>query len=169
VANAILDGTDAVMLSNETAAGNYPIEAVQTMRRIIEKTESAPNHEDTLCVSQRSLPEAIATAAVQMIKAIDGRAILVHSQHGDTARLISRYRPNCHIIAPSALSQACRRMSLIWGGYPVLISAQKSPSLAELVPVACDRDLLAKDDYVVLMETSIRGVSGTRGIFVAVA
>jgi len=171
VANAILDGTDAVMLSNETAAGNYPIEAVQMMRRIIQKTESAPRSSpnESLPASQRSLPEAIAIAAVQMITAIDGRAILVHSQYGDTARLIARYRPNCHIIAPSALPQACRRMSLIWGVYPVLIDAHNTPSLAELVPVSCEKKLLQKEDYVVLMETSIRGVSGTRGIFVAVA
>src|SRR5205814_425601 len=93
VANAILDGTDAVMLSNETAAGDFPIEAVETMCRIIHKTESmqgsalrVPQQE-----SQHQLPEAITIAATSLASEVDASAILVPSFSGATARLVSRF------------------------------------------------------------------------------
>jgi pyruvate kinase len=119
VANAVLDGADAVMLSAETSIGRYPIEAVHTMDRIIRKAEEQA--EDHLAVAKK--PEsadlqtfdAISRAACVIAKEIDARAIVVITHSGFTAINTAKYRPKSHIIAITGREKILRRLNLIWG------------------------------------------------------
>jgi len=122
VANAILDGTDAVMLSEETAVGNYPLEAVETMNRIALRTEKAIDYKKIL--SERSLsvkptnPDAISHATCQVAMDLNTKAIVTFTLSGSTARMVSRYRPPVPIIAASTRDSTVRKLALSWGVYP---------------------------------------------------
>lgn len=123
VANAILDGTDAVMLSGETAMGKYPVEAVKMMKKI------AGNVEDcSFCLANLDLminenyeitPQAIANAAVKMAEDLQAKAILAFTHTGYTPRLLSKLRPTVPIIAISDMEKTCRRLNLYWDIFPV--------------------------------------------------
>ncbi|WP_129630022.1 pyruvate kinase [Candidatus Oscillochloris fontis] len=121
VANAIIDGTDAIMLSGETAAGNYPLEAVSMMALIADSIESSGRHADHNAVPRWALPEvqstprAIAAAACTIATSLPIRAIAVLTQSGTSARLVSHYRPSVPIIAFCPSAETCRRTSLYWG------------------------------------------------------
>ncbi len=122
VANAILDGTDAVMLSEETAIGNYPLEAVKTMNKIALRVEKDINYEKIL--SERSLsvkptnPDAISHATCQVALDLKTKAIVTFTLSGSTARMVSRYRPPVPIIAASTRDSTVRKLALSWGVYP---------------------------------------------------
>lgn len=123
VANAIFDGTDAIMLSGETAAGKYPVESVLTMSRIAEKAESSLNYRD-LFKKQRTAQEISITEAISQsvsISALDlhAKAILTSTQSGTTARMISKYRPEAPIVAVTTQERTVRRLALIWGVHAV--------------------------------------------------
>ncbi|MCC3381591.1 pyruvate kinase [Paenibacillus farraposensis] len=123
VANAIFDGTDAIMLSGETAAGKYPVESVLTMSRIAEKAESSLNYRD-LFNKQRTVQEISITEAISQsvsISALDlhAKAILTSTQSGTTARMISKYRPEAPIVAVTTQERTVRRLALIWGVHAV--------------------------------------------------
>ena len=122
VANAILDGTDAIMLSEETAVGNYPVEAVETMNKIALRVEKAIDYEKIL--SERSLsvkptnPDAISHATCQVALDLKAKAIVTFTLSGSTARMVSRYRPPVPIIAASTQDSTVRKLALSWGVYP---------------------------------------------------
>ena len=122
VANAILDGTDAIMLSEETAIGNYPLEAVETMNKIALRVEKAIDYEKIL--SERSLsvkptnPDAISHATCQVALDLKAKAIVTFTFSGSTARMVSRYRPPVPIIAASTQDSTVRKLALSWGVYP---------------------------------------------------
>ena len=122
VANAILDGTDAIMLSEETAIGNYPLEAVETMNKIALRVEKAIDYEKIL--SERSLsvkptnPDAISHATCQVALDLKAKAIVTFTLSGSTARMVSRYRPPVPIIAASTQDSTVRKLALSWGVYP---------------------------------------------------
>lgn len=125
VANAIIDGTDAVMLSGETAAGNYPIEAVRMMALIAEIAETSGRHSDKHSTPRWAMPEiqsipwAIGAATSAIVKTIPIRAIAVFTQSGSTARIISHFRPEVPIVAFTPSERICRRMCLLWGVTPI--------------------------------------------------
>lgn len=123
VANAILDGTDAIMLSGETAAGKYPVESVETMSRIAESTEEAMEYKEILLkqsqAQQTSITEAISQAVANSALDLDAQAILTATESGFTARMVSKYRPKAPIIAVTPNEHVMRRLSLIWGVVPV--------------------------------------------------
>ncbi|MCM1003652.1 MAG: pyruvate kinase [Candidatus Gastranaerophilales bacterium] len=119
VANAIMDGADAVMLSGETAAGKYPVEAVSMMRKIADNTE-----ESKFCKYDLSLdinddyelsPQAIANAAVKMAQDLNAKAILAFSHTGYTPKLLAKLRSSVPVMAISDLESTCRRLNLYWG------------------------------------------------------
>ncbi|BCS53506.1 pyruvate kinase [Geobacter sp. SVR] len=117
VANAIIDGTDAVMLSAETASGDYPIEAVETMAKVAEDIERSgfmrhPKH-DSEAVG--SIAMAVSEAACQTAMALNARAIVVFTRSGGTAALISHFRPTPPIIAFTASAEIRRKLSIFWG------------------------------------------------------
>jgi pyruvate kinase len=121
VANAVLDGTDAVMLSEETAIGRDPVEAVATMRRIAEEAETSFPYEAALRRYTPGTPsEAVARAACLLAEDLDAAAIVTLTESGSTARLAAKYRPRCPILAATRHAETCRRLALIWGVVPIL-------------------------------------------------
>jgi len=115
VANAIFDGTDAVMLSAETAVGQYPLESVEMMTRIAEAAESVrrPRHPDE--IAALPIPAAIADAAVHAAEDIQAACLVVFTISGATARLLAQRRPPCPIHAFSPVEATCRRLAMVWG------------------------------------------------------
>jgi pyruvate kinase len=130
VANAILDGTDALMLSGETAIGRYPVESLKTMAKIAERTEQAIHYTEWL--SERSagklktIADAISQAVSKAALDLNAAAILTPTESGYTARLISKYRPKAPIVAVTPHEQVARKLSLNWGVYPLITPAAKS-------------------------------------------
>jgi pyruvate kinase len=134
VANAVLDGTDALMLSGETASGVHPIEAVRTMARIIEEIEKSAYYRVNIAVPEIELAvttNAIAHAAVDASRAMRIKTIVVVSESGGAARLVSEYRPDATIVCLTTNEVTFRRLALFWGVTPVLVGP--SASTEELV------------------------------------
>ncbi|MDX2088083.1 MAG: pyruvate kinase [Kofleriaceae bacterium] len=134
VANAVLDATDALMLSGETASGAYPIEAVKTMARIIDEIEKSAYYkaEHEVPDIQLAVPaNAIAHAACIASKAMKVRTIAVVSDSGGAARLVSEYRPEANIVVLTTNEVSYRRLALVWGVTPILI--EQSATTDELV------------------------------------
>lgn len=124
VANAIFDGTDAVMLSGETAVGKYPVETVEIMAQIITAAETQlPYSPETFShpKGEESIPDAIAQAAVKAAERLPARAIVAFTQSGATALLVSKYRPTIPIIAFTPHQEICQKMHLYWGVYPQIM------------------------------------------------
>jgi pyruvate kinase len=123
VANAILDGTDAVMLSGETATGQYPVQAVQTMARIAEMTEPQFPYETWLAgttLEENAIDAAIGRATVDIAEELGAKAIATLTHSGRTARLIARYRPSIPVFAATTSEKVQRQLALIWGVVPLL-------------------------------------------------
>ena len=149
VANAIYDGTDAVMLSAESAAGRYPVEAVKMMARIILESEGqvheAPNPHDGRPSNLRlSVAETICESMAHAAEDLDLKAIAVFTETGTTARQLSKYRPKPPIYALSSIEVAINRMCLLWGVQPVQCS--KAHTAEEMVEMA--EYLLERAGYV---------------------
>ncbi|MEK7744167.1 MAG: pyruvate kinase, partial [Elusimicrobiota bacterium] len=127
VANAVLDGTGALMLSEETATGRFPVESVQMMRRIICEAEASPA---PLAAIKRTGPKSVAQAISEAVCSAAGevslRCIAVFTESGTTARLISQYRPPCPIVGFSTVQGTRRRLGLIWGVLPRRIGRVRS-------------------------------------------
>lgn len=144
VANAILDGTDAVMLSGETAAGDYPIEAVKTMARIAETAESAFNYD--LYFDQMEalgdMTSAVAEAAVQLASRLKVKAILCTSTSGHTARMVSKFRPKTPILCTAWSPEAHTQLSPVWGVETISLPSPNSTD--DVVQLAIDGFLKAK-------------------------
>lgn len=124
VANAILDGSDAIMLSGETAAGLYPVESVQTMDRIANTTEAAIDYRAVVSTRRRekhgNMTESIGQAAAYTAINLKVKAVLAPTESGNTARMIAKYRPGCPIIAVTSSEACSRKLSLVWGVYPIV-------------------------------------------------
>lgn len=123
VANAVLDGTDAVMLSEETASGSYPVEAVRFMNRIATKAEAGFPYEKFLHLTPRKeISPSVAQASCVLADHLNAAAIVIHTRSGLTAEYISHFRPNQPIIALSPDEKTLRKLSLFWGCLPYLTS-----------------------------------------------
>jgi pyruvate kinase len=146
VANAILDGTDAVMLSGETAAGKYPVESVRTMARIAERTEEAIQYRELLhqrsVERQETITDAISQAVSNAALDLDAAAILTPTESGYTARMVSKYRPKAPIIAVTPDEKMLRRLQLVWGVYP--IHAEMANSTDEMLELSVDTAMKSK-------------------------
>ena len=127
IANAILDGTDALMLSEETAAGDYPLESVKMMVQVAEETETILEPRQRFAGLDKTVPEAISLGAISLARDLHVKAFLIPTTSGSTARLIARYRPNQPIIAISPERQTVKMLCLVWGVYPASIRGFKSP------------------------------------------
>jgi len=119
VANAVFDGSDALMLSGETAVGRYPVESVQMMARIIEKAEASIGEFTVRLAaigdSHGDLSAAVAHSASELAAELGAKYIVVYSESGYTARLVSKHRPECPILGLSRHEHVCRKMKLLWG------------------------------------------------------
>ncbi len=124
VANAILDGSDATMLSGETAAGAYPVQAVATMARIAETTEAAMPYDiwmqRTAMAKMESVTDAIGQATCEMSYELGAKAIIASTESGYTARMVARHRPPSRILATTPSESTLRQLALVWGVHPYL-------------------------------------------------
>lgn len=170
VANAIYDGTSAIMLSGETAAGAYPVEAVKTMALIAETTEENINYtarfSSRRMESDRNIAEAIAHATVTTAHDLDAKAIITVSLGGQTARLISKYRPACPIIGCTMSEVVCRQMNMSWGVIPFIIDEKTNTDdlFAAAVEAAEQHQLVRDGDLVAITAGVPLGVSGTTNL-----
>ncbi|MGC8713050.1 MAG: pyruvate kinase [Leptodesmis sp.] len=162
VANAILDGTDAVMLSNETAVGKFPIEAVKTMAQIALRIEQEPDKR-TIEDSGRSIPNAISQAVGRIAEQLDAAAIMTLTKTGATARNVSKFRPQKPILAVTPHVDVARQLQLVWGVKPLLVLDLPSTgqTFQAAVNVAQEKDLLKEGDLVVMTAGTLQGVSGS--------
>ncbi|MFC4618256.1 pyruvate kinase [Camelliibacillus cellulosilyticus] len=140
VANAIFDGTDAIMLSGETAAGDYPVEAVQTMDRIAARTETALDYrsmfETRIKEAETTITDAIGQAVANTALTLNVSSIITATVSGHTAKVVAKYRPKANIVAVTSSERALRRLTLVWGVYPQL--GQMATSTDEMLDVAVD-------------------------------
>lgn len=161
VANAVFDGTDAVMLSAETAVGSHPVETVQVMDRIIRAAEGEvepgviPKRQTDL--ENLSFPEAICTAAASAAKAVAASAIVAFSERGTTARLISKQRPSAPIIALTPFEPVRQRMALYWGVRPYRV-----PHVEQTDERVREAERRSKEEGLVRAGEKIVILSGTR-------
>lgn len=171
VANAVYDGTSAVMLSGETAVGKYPLEALLTMARICQNAEENINYIkrfEALHVQEgASVANAISHSACTTAHDLDAAAILAVSKSGYTARVISGFRPSCPIIAATLDDRAYRQLNLSWGVMPIRTMVKNTSD--ELFEHAVDSalsqtDIIKKGDIVVITGGSPVGISGTTNI-----
>ena len=170
VANAIYDGTSAIMLSGETAAGAYPIEAVETMVRIALKTEADINYVDRFATgnfnAKSDITAAISHATVTSAHDLKASAIITVTKGGGTARMISRYRPDCPIISCTTSETVYRQMNLSWGVTPLLIAEEKSTDdLFDHAVEAAVRTKMIQDGELVVLTAGVPlGISGTTNL-----
>lgn len=170
VANAIYDGTSAIMLSGETAAGKYPIESLETMVRIAEKAENSIHYWkrfygmkfDTLANVTNAISHATCTTAYDL----KASAIITVTHSGHTARMISRFRPECPIIATTISKKVQRQLALSWGVYPFLVTeVSTTDEMFDMgVDKALETGLVRNGDLVVITAGIPVGVSGTTNI-----
>lgn len=167
VANAVYDGTSAIMLSGETAAGDYPVEALQTMVKIASRTEQDINYMSRMkkrsILTNPDITNAIAHATCTTAMDLNASAIITVSNSGRTARMVSKYRPACPIIGCSVNKDVCRKMSLSWGVTPLLVELKHNSD--ELFDHAVDKaeemGLIKQGEIVVLTAGVPLGISGT--------
>lgn len=167
VANAVYDGTSAIMLSGETAAGKYPVEALKTMVRIAERTEMDIDYKKRFFTqsipTQRNITKAVCHATCTTAYDLEAKAILTVTKSGGSARMISSCRPDCMVIAGTTGKKTCRQLNLSWGITPVLLKEKED--VLELfdyaVEVAKDTGLVNKGDIVVITSGVPLGTSGT--------
>ena len=166
VANAIFDGSDAIMLSGETAAGAYPLEAVATMARIALKAESAVDYAAKLANTTEparvNITNAISMAACATAAELKTAAITTVTKSGFTARMISRYRPACPLIASTSDETVWRQMNLIWGCKPMLYTGElpRGGVFDTALEIAVKSGLLKNGDTVVSALGMPLGFSG---------
>lgn len=164
VANAILDGTDAVMLSNETAVGKFPVEAVATMARVAVRTEQEGfGNRELENTGAWSIPNAISQAVGRISSQLNAAAIMTLTKSGATARNVSKYRPQTPILAVTPHVNVARQLQLVWGVRPLLVLDLPSTTqtFQAAMGVAQEKGLLQDGDLVVLTAGTLQGVSGS--------
>ena len=167
VANAIYDGTSAIMLSGETAAGAYPVEALRTMSAIAERTENEVHYRDNRLVDthsgQISVSDATAHAACLTAKDVNAAAIVTVSESGNTARLLSKYRPAQPIIACVMNEQVQRQLAISWGITPLMMAlAHSTDELIEMSTALAKENGYLHDGELAVVTAGVPvGVSGT--------
>lgn len=166
VANAIYDGTSAIMLSGETAAGKHPVEAVKTMALIAETTEKDINYVSRFSKrpvnSGKTPTNAIAHAAVTTAHDIGAKAVITVTKSGSTARNLSKFRPSCMIVGCTPSEIVLRQMSLSWGVEPVLIDEKENTDelFDSAIKASVEAKLINIDDIVVITAGIPLGIAG---------
>ncbi|MFQ3901885.1 pyruvate kinase [Staphylococcus sp. 50Mo3-1] len=167
VANAIYDGTDAVMLSGETAAGQYPEEAVKTMRNIAVSAEAAQDYKKLLSdrtkLVETSLVNAIGVSVAHTALNLSVKAIVAATESGSTARTISKYRPQSDIIAVTPSAETARQCALVWGVHPVVKEGRKTTDalLNNAVATAVETERVQNGDLIIITAGVPTGEKGT--------
>ena len=162
VANAIYDGTDAIMLSGETAAGKYPVEAVKTMATIAKRAEETIRNKKGQVNRSNNVTDAISYATCATARDLEARAILSATASGHTARMVSKFRPDCPIVATTNNEGVRRQLSLTWGVHPVMTeNCQNTDQIIESsIEAAKAANYLNTNDLVVITA----GAGGTTNL-----
>lgn len=156
IANAIFDGTDSIMLSGETANGKYPVEAVKTMAKIAETAESKLNYEEGLKKKRKAhipnVPNAISLATCNTAAELNASAIITVTQSGNTAKMVSKYRPECPIIAVTPYDYVARKLALNWGIFPIIADKEENNDelITKSVDIVLETGFVRKGDLVVI-------------------
>ena len=163
VANAILDGTDAVMLSNETAVGDYPVEAVETMATIARRIERDYPLKAIESNLPSTIPNAISAAVSNIARQLDAGAIIPLTKSGSTARNVSKFRPPTPILATTTERSVARRLQLVWGVTPLLVKNDDRPAktFSIAMQIAQEIGILKQGDLVVQTAGTLTGISGS--------
>ncbi|MHB9036251.1 MAG: pyruvate kinase [Armatimonadota bacterium] len=170
VANAIIDGTDATMLSGETAMGDFPVETVKMMDKIARSTEKSLDYKS---IAERRMEypthdttEAIGEAAAKLAQDIRVSAIITCTYGGTTARLVSKYRPEAQIIAAASNDETARRLALSWGVNPIYVEMAKDTDglIENAVEAARDNKLVKKGDTVLVIAGVPVGIPGNTSL-----
>ncbi|MFA9465226.1 MAG: pyruvate kinase [Velocimicrobium sp.] len=170
VANAIYDGTSAIMLSGETAAGKYPIQALETMVRIAERTERDIDYKKRFKniddANNQDTTEAISHATCMIAHDMDAKAIITVTKSGRTARMVTKYRPECPIMGCATYPHICRQLNLSWGIYPLHIrEEQDSYELFDhAVKEVMQKGFLKEGELSVITAGVPLGISGTTNL-----
>ena len=170
VANAILDGTDAIMLSGETAAGLYPVESVQTMHKIAERAEDSMDYRAIVSARSKEMETTMTDAISQSVSytamGLNAKAVLAPTESGNTARVISKYRPGRDIIAITGSEKTARALTLVWGVRP--IATHRVETTDEILELAVDESLrygyVNHGDVVVITAGVPVGEAGTTNL-----
>ncbi|MDO9509453.1 MAG: pyruvate kinase [Thermovirgaceae bacterium] len=166
VANAVFDGADALMLSGETANGAHPVLAVETMSRIIRRTEEGDfpwGRKIPPLTANSSIPDAVSNAAAIISDQMRAHAVLSLTQSGGTAQMVSKYRPKAPIIGATPLNGTLRYLTMVWGIQPLFVPMEKNleSALSSAVEIAQKESLLSEGDMVVATAGSPVGSPGT--------
>lgn len=170
VSNAVLDGTSAVMLSGETAGGSFPVQAVETMRKIVEVTEKSMDFSQIL---QRKIKEisntttnAIGKSTCQMARDLGVKLILTATTSGNTSRAISKFRPECLILAATPDTKVRRQLNLEWGVKSILLDNYEDIDLmiSEAIEEAKKENYLSSGDKVIVTAGVPVGLSGSTNL-----
>ncbi|CAM2966504.1 pyruvate kinase [Salinicoccus roseus] len=170
VANAIYDGTDAVMLSGETAAGDYPLESVQTMASIAVSAEEAQDYKKLLSARTKSLQTNLVTAigvsVAHTALNLQCRAIVAATESGHTARMISKYRPHADIVAVTPHEHVARQLQLVWGVHPVVKEGERDTDelLNVSVSAAMEKGFATHGDLLIITAGVPAGEAGTTNL-----
>src|SRR5690606_25714027 len=170
VANAIFDGTDAVMLSGETAVGQYPIESVRMMDRIARKIEGSLDYPAMLerrrQRTRKTVADAIAHAACETAIDLEVKAILCSTQSGATARMVSKYRPKAPIIAVTPDREVVNQLSLVWGvrSFCVPRSDRIDHMIDRSIQVAKEHGLVQEQDRLAIVAGVLTGTPGSTNL-----
>lgn len=170
VANAIFDGTDAIMLSGETAAGLYPVESVVTMQKIALKAEEGLNHRAILRARSNdhepNVTDAIGQSVAYTALNLPIKVIIAPTQSGNTAKMISRYRPKIPIIAITTIPQVCRRLALVWGVAPFIGTHATNIDgiLHNAVNLCLEHEIVAAGDLTIITAGVPVNESGTTNL-----
>jgi pyruvate kinase len=170
VANAVLDGTDALMLSEETAVGAYPVESVAMMARIAEDAESGFPFDAWMerpdVAGVRPLEESVAHAACDLAEHTGAASIVTFTQSGGTARLVAKNRPRQPILAPTPMENTYRRLSLVWGVVPILsgVARDTDEMMEKALNEALKSGLAQRGQRVVITSGVPVGVPGSTNL-----
>ena len=164
VANAIYDGTDAIMLSGETAAGKYPVEAVKTMALIAKRTEESIDYSKELrnkANKAGNTTDAISYATCTTAMDLNAKAILSSTSSGHTARMVSKFRPDCPIVATTSHETVLRQLSLIWGVLPVMRAKSENTDqvIENSIEAAKAANYVNTEDLVVITAGRVSGTT----------
>ena len=165
VANAVLDGADAVMLSGETANGKYPLETVKTMVRIVSRTEEGDQRWCRVpeMPTGTSVADSVSHAAVTMASEVMAKAILSLTRSGSTARMVSKYRPHADILATTPLTSTWRELTLVWGVQSILLeeSGTTDKAIDSAITIVEEKEFVNAGDTLVITTGFPVFVAGT--------
>jgi pyruvate kinase len=170
VANAIFDGSDAIMLSGETAAGRYPVESVRTMAQIAIRAEQALERDEVttrhVTTVDRTVTDAIGHAVETMVDELGVNAIVTATTSGHSARMIAKHRPGTYIVAATPREEVARRLTVSWGVYPIVVTDARTTDevLETAVDGALDSGLVQHGDLVVIIAGFPVGQKGTTNL-----